>query len=215
MCDEVAFSPEPENSASQAAGTEPAQLAHSAPTKVAAGDVHQCAEKWLELYGDSLFQFALSRTKNRVVAEDLVQDTLLAAIKCYDSFRQQASTSTWLFAILRRKICDYFRQSRRSEDRDEPLSDGKDMPTRQSGRRWDDDPAAIFQNTEFQATFENCLSKLPEKLAEVFVLREMNQYAPHDIREILGINATTLSMRLHRCRQALRECLNRNWFQSE
>lgn len=178
------------------------------------------AERWLDLYGDALFHFALKRTGNNDLSEDLVQETLLAAIKCQDTFRREASTSTWLFAILRRKIADVYR--RRGGPKNEIFSSSDidrsntdPSHSDQGGRCWDDDPAKICQNAEFQATFERCLSKLPDKLADVFVLREMNQYAPREIRELLGINATTLSMRLHRCRQALRECLNQNWFQSE
>ena len=173
----------------------------------------ESAEKWLALYGDALFQFALNRTGDNEVAEDLVQETLLAAFERHDTFRRQASTSTWLFAILRRKIADYFRGLGRSMSG--IANETSEMDTPRGGRSWDDDPAKICQNAEFRTTFENCLEKLPDKLADVFVLREMNQYAPREIRELLGINATTLSMRLHRCRQALRDCLNQNWFQSK
>lgn len=180
-----------------------------------ATDTAESAEEWLDLYGDALYQFAWKRTGNSEVSEDLVQETLLAAIKCHDTFRRQASTSTWLFAILRRKIADHFRGRGRALAGIVSSNDPDKTDTDRGGRCWDDDPATICQNAEFQATFENCLAKLPDKLADVFVLREMNQYAPGEIRELLGINATTLSMRLHRCREALRECLNQHWFQSE
>ncbi|MEM9364572.1 MAG: RNA polymerase sigma factor [Planctomycetota bacterium] len=187
----------------------------SSENNPSAGSRVASAEEWLDLYGDALFQFAVRRTGRRDVSEDLVQETLLAAIKCQDAFRRQASTSTWLFAILRRKIADHFRHTQRTTFGSSPVTCPSDVDSDTTGRRWDDDPARICQSAEFQATFEQCLSKLPDKLADVFVLREMNQYAPGEIRELLGINASTLSMRLHRCRQALRECLNQNWFQSE
>ena len=175
----------------------------------------EAAEQWLDLYGDALFRYALKRTRIREVAEDLVQETLLAGIKAQDTFRGHASVSTWLFAILRRKLCDHFRQCQRPNGSNATAAPLDESGSNQGGRHWDDDPATICQNTEFQATFESCLAKLPDKLADVFVMRELNQYALGEIREQLGISATTLSMRLHRCRQALRECLNQNWFQSE
>ena len=90
-----------------------------------------------------------------------------------------------------------------------------ESPTRRSNRKWSDDPADIYEDQEFWKTFDRCVEKLPNKLAEVFILREVNQYSAKEIRELLGLGATNLSMRLHRCRLALRECLNRNWFDDE
>ena len=67
-------------------------------------------EKWVERYGDVLFNFTISRINKREVVEDLVQETFFAAYKARESFQHEASEKTWLIAILKRKIIDHYRK---------------------------------------------------------------------------------------------------------
>ena len=165
-------------------------------------------EQWVDRFGDALFRFALAKTGNHSTAEDLAQETFVAAIKGKKTFRNDATVSTWLFAILKRKVADHFRRAgRQNEKHCEESTDSTETT-----RVWDQDPATIYEDREFRETLERCVEKLPNKLAEVYILREVNQHSPQEIREILNLSATNLSMRLHRCRLALRDCLQRNWF---
>ncbi|MGB7327796.1 MAG: sigma-70 family RNA polymerase sigma factor [Rubripirellula sp.] len=200
-------------------------------------------DQQVDRFGDALFRFAVAKTGDHAVAEDLVQDTFVAAVAAQHGFRGQASVSTWLFAILKRKIADHHRRISRqpfhgSLDTDElPLSqvsgfdnpgfqgpgDGFPGQARQAGRagpgnrrnHWADDPARICQDKEFWAAVDSCVDKLPHKLAEAFILREINQQSPKEVRELLGISATNLSMRLYRCRMAVKDCLNKHWFEKD
>ncbi|MEM6469038.1 MAG: sigma-70 family RNA polymerase sigma factor [Planctomycetota bacterium] len=169
-----------------------------------------CPEDWVDRYGDALFAFAVARTDDPSLAEDLVQETFLAAIAAYEDFKGKSRVSTWLFAILKRKVIDHYRKQHRREKHDRVVGSAGMGPINDAESS--EDPSLVFQNQEFWKTFDSCVEKLPDRLAEVFILREINQTPPKEIRELLGINATNLSMRLHRCRQALRECLDRNWF---
>ena len=63
--------------------------------------------EWLEAYGDYLFNLAQGQVRDKTAAEDLVQETFLAALKARDSFRGQSSDQTWLVGILRHKIYDH------------------------------------------------------------------------------------------------------------
>ncbi|MEO1524680.1 MAG: sigma-70 family RNA polymerase sigma factor [Planctomycetota bacterium] len=165
--------------------------------------------QWVDRFGDSLFRFAMAKIGEATTAEDLVQETFLAAISGKQRFRNDATVSTWLFAILKRKVADHYRRAgRRTEKRAESV----ESPPVETSRDWDQDPATIYEDREFWETFDRCIEKLPNKLAEVYILREVNQHSPQEIREILNISATNLSMRLQRCRLALRDCLQRNWF---
>ncbi|MCA9136446.1 MAG: sigma-70 family RNA polymerase sigma factor [Planctomycetales bacterium] len=169
--------------------------------------------EWVDQYGDAMYRYTLARTGDRGVAEELVQETFLAAIAGKSGFKGESSVSTWLFAILKRKTADYFRRQNNHNEAmvgDDTL---QTIPTSlDRSVHWRDDPAAIFEDQEFWKTFDRCVEKLPNKLSEVFILREVNQYSAKEVCELLGLGATNLSMRLHRCRLALRECLNRNWF---
>lgn len=156
----------------------------------------------------------MAKVGDAAASEDLVQETFIAAVKGQSEFRNESTVSTWLFAILRRKIVDHFRSRGRQ---DAFLSKQQDEAARaedhlSSKRDWKEDPAVICENTEFRGVLDACVEKLPNKLAEVFILREVNHQTPKEICEVLGISATNLSMRMHRSRLAIRDCLNANWF---
>ena len=58
-------------------------------------------QKWVDIYGDQLFRYAFARVQNRMVAEDLVQETFLAALAGGNGFEGRSSEKTWLTAILK------------------------------------------------------------------------------------------------------------------
>jgi hypothetical protein len=64
-------------------------------------------ERWVDDHRDCLFRYALLRVRRPEVAEDLVQETLYAAVRIYSTFRGKSSERTWLCGILKNKICDY------------------------------------------------------------------------------------------------------------
>jgi len=72
-------------------------------------------EQWLQLYGDILYRYGLARVRNAEVAEDLVQETLLAALKAKENYAGQSSEQTWLIGILKHKIIDSFRKASREQ----------------------------------------------------------------------------------------------------
>src|SRR5213078_2849400 len=74
----------------------------------------EAATDWLEKHGDYLFNFAIGQLRDEHVAEDLVQDTFLAALKARGTFQGQSSDRTWLVGILRHKICDHLRRVTRN-----------------------------------------------------------------------------------------------------
>jgi RNA polymerase sigma factor (sigma-70 family) len=84
--------------------------------------------EWVDRYGDYLFRYAMVRLRDRPSAEDLVQETFLAALKDYGSFSGKSSESTWLVGILKHKILDHFRRQARDIGR-------KDRPTGGATRR--------------------------------------------------------------------------------
>jgi RNA polymerase sigma-70 factor (ECF subfamily) len=59
-----------------------------------------------------------------------------------------------------------------------------------------------------------CLAKLPERIAAVFMLREMEEVESKEICAMLSISENNLWVMLHRARLALRECLAMNWFEN-
>ena len=175
---------------------------------------------WPDQYGDVLFRYALAWARNRDLAEDLVQETFLAALRARNRFQGQSSERTWLVGILRHKMVDHIRKAGQSpvaSDAEHSLSDFFDerghWKTAQTN--WLSDPLQVLENREFWDVFGRCVSKLPAGLADAFRLREIESLDTSETCDILGISATNLSVRLHRARLMLRRCLDLNWFRPQ
>jgi RNA polymerase sigma-70 factor, ECF subfamily len=119
------------------------------------------------------------------VAEDLIQETFFAAVRTFGSFRGKSSERSWLCGILKNKICDYFRKFGREtcftdlEFLSDELSH-KFVPqgfwNHEFGPlEWKPEAEVVMHRTEFWETFRDCLAKLPQRLADVFMLREMEE----------------------------------------
>jgi RNA polymerase sigma-70 factor (TIGR02943 family) len=179
-------------------------------------------ERWVEEHGDCLYRYALLRVRRPEVAEDLVQETFFAAVKTSGSFRGKSSERSWLCGILKNKICDHFRKLGREtcftdlEFLNDELS-YKFVPQgfwnhERGPLEWKPEAEVVMHRTEFWETFRNCLAKLPQRVADVFMLREMEQMGTAQICDALNISPNNLWVMLHRARMALRECLEMNWF---
>ena len=176
--------------------------------------------RWPDDHGDVLYRFALLRVKDPSVAEDLVQETFLAALKGIDSFRGGSSLRTWLVGILKHKIIDHFRRNRPeilagdlatmdNETEEERLERGA---IRDAAAAWKVSPEALVHDREFWDVFARCLEGLPEAHRRAFTLREIDGVKGEEICKILDITSTNLWVILHRARNRLRKCLDRNWF---
>jgi RNA polymerase sigma-70 factor (TIGR02943 family) len=182
-------------------------------------------ERWVELYGDYLFRFALMRLRDEAKAEDAVQETFLAALKGGKSFSGRSAEKSWLVGILKNKIYDYFRKASREtaftdldfyadEDSDRFVPDGlgKGGWIHELGpQEW---PAAgeALDNEAFWKAYRDCAAKLPKNVAAVFNLREVDGLESKEVCKLLNISENNLWVMLHRARMALRRCLETNWF---
>jgi RNA polymerase sigma-70 factor (TIGR02943 family) len=176
---------------------------------------------WVDSYGDALLRFACGRVASRELAEDLVQETFLAAYRHRTQFDGSSSFGTWLVAILRRKIIDHYRKAGRSPDLDaEPVVGVEGAFTAKgkwtsSSTNWKSTPQELAENAEFWKVFHGCLSGLPTHLAQAFLLREIAQETVDDASRKTGVTAQNLAVRLHRARLLIRQCLEKKWFSSE
>jgi RNA polymerase sigma-70 factor (ECF subfamily) len=176
--------------------------------------------EWLGAHGDELFAYARRRVESDLVAEDLVQETFVAALQHADQFAARSSPKTWLIAILRNKLIAYYRQ--RSRHRRQPID--QDTAHGHFDRRgvwqvpvggWPRRPDQELEEMEFWRVFDDCLSKLPAAAAEVFVLRVLDGAETDEICNELKISASNVGVRLYRARMALRDCLENNWFKGD
>jgi RNA polymerase sigma-70 factor (ECF subfamily) len=177
-------------------------------------------ETWVDNHGDYLFRFAWKRLQNREIAEDVVQETYLEALRGFNAFRGDASERTWLISILRHKIVDYFRKSSREDlVHDEKSFDGSEDSFDEHGKwaikplNWKYDPKNLLEKKEFWQVLKRCLAELPQRMAHTFALRELEELESTEISQIIGISLNNLSVVLYRARMKLRRCLEINWFE--
>jgi RNA polymerase sigma-70 factor (ECF subfamily) len=178
-------------------------------------------DRWVEEHGDCLYRYALVRVRRTEVAEDLVQETLLAAIRTQESFAGRASERSWLVGILKNKVCDHFRKLGR-----ETTFTDLEFFQEEHGDKFDQDDFWIHENgpvewpragealerSEFWAALQSCVGKLPTRVAAVFTMREMDDVPSREICEQLKVSDANLWVMLHRARMALRQCLEMNYF---
>jgi RNA polymerase sigma-70 factor (ECF subfamily) len=159
----------------------------------------------IEFHGEYLFKFALGRIGDEGVAEDLVQETFLAAIQSRASFRGKSSLRSWLTAILRHKIYDHLRFLCRQRSL-KPVG----MEMRKELMVWPLEvtancqlPIQRMEHAEFREALASALGRLPTRLAEVFQLYEIEEQPHHEVCARLDISKNNLWVMLHRARRRL------------
>jgi len=183
-------------------------------------------ERWVTEHGDALFHSALSRVRDPAVAEDLVQEALLSALKGHERYEGRSTERTWLVGILKNKVLDHFRTARRescftdlaffAEAEEESFEREAFLPhwlPASAPGEWEGAGAGL-DRVEFWGVFQRCTGRLPERIACAFVLREVDGLSTNEICTTLGISAANLWVMLHRARMALRICLETHWFQT-
>ena len=144
-----------------------------------------------------LVKFAMLRLRDRVVAEDAVQETLLAALEGIDRYAGDASLRTWLTGILKHKIADCLRGT----GREVPFE-----PDEESTQDRDSDPESALVRKRFVACVASGLENLPANAAHVFVQRELVGSDTHEICRQLAISRANCWVLLHRAKTRLRQC---------
>lgn len=160
--------------------------------------------------------------RNAAAAEDVVQETLLAALQPGAAFAGQSSLKTWLVGILKHKIIDLIRRQSReqplgSAEDEADIQDLQDAVYREDGHfretpaDWGNPEAALSERRFFEV-LERCMEGLPKKTARAFMMREVMGLDTNEICKELGITSSNCWVLLYRARMALRECLEGRWF---
>ena len=170
-----------------------------------------------------LLRVAVLQLRDNDAAEDVVQDTLLAALQGAGSFSGRSSLKTWLTGILKHKIVDAIRRKGREATRvtldEECQLDDLDAFFDETGHwltppaDWGDPETALSQQQFFEV-MQMCLERLPPNTARVFTMREVMDLDSQEICKELSITSTNLWVILYRARVALRQCLEQNWFRA-
>ena len=178
--------------------------------------------KELERQRSYLMRVARLQLRDTALAEDVVQDTLAAALTAKDGFTGKSSVKTWLTGILKHKIVDAIRRKQREPVAASTLDEEADLEDfeglfKENGS-WQSppadwgDPEQSLSRQQFFDVLQVCLDRLPPNTARVFMMREVMELSSEEICKELTITANNLWVILYRARMSLRECLEMNWF---
>lgn len=163
-------------------------------------------EGLLKRYQQKVYRFGMKMCRHPQDAEDVVQETLMAAARTVQSFRGSSSVTTWLYAIARNSCRKMRRKSKFAPDREESLDEdrGRQGATLQVAdpRRSPEDAAVAV---EVEAALKEAIWSLDPKYREVLVLRDVEGLTAPEVAEVLGLGVAAVKSRLHRARSAVRE----------
>ncbi|HXG29124.1 MAG TPA: RNA polymerase factor sigma-70 [Nevskiales bacterium] len=196
----------------------------SVTTPAAESGVSPLEGAFLEDLRRQMLKFATLQLSDPHAAEDAVQEALIGAMKNAASFGGRSAFKTWVFTILKNKIADELRQRQRLVDASSLLQAAQDdedfselfdrrgfWHADERPQRWAD-PEGALHDAQFWRVFEACLTQLPARQAQVFMMREFLELESPQICASVGITVNNLNVMLHRARLRLRECLENRWF---
>ena len=182
--------------------------------------------KWVASHGDYLYSYAIGRVNDPDKAEDLVQETFLAALKAQEGFKGASSERTWLISILKRKIIDTYRKKYTSKEtafgaHEETVFDGDFYRSEEPFRGfWLEGkgpnshsylPEGELEQEELMRFINLCIEMLQPQLAAAFIMRMIDEEDSATICKELDITPSNLWVMLHRARLRMRDCLEKKW----
>ena len=160
-------------------------------------------------YVDALYSVAKRMTRNVSDAEDLVQDTMLKAVKSRRQYEADTNLRAWLFKILTNSFISRFHRGRLERN----VLDGSDASTLYGGwmstasvRSMCDAEGQAFRPI-VERELSDALARLPDEYRIAVILSDVEEFSYREIAEIMGCPVGTVMSRLHRGRHMLQVAL--------
>jgi len=155
-------------------------------------------------------------------AEDVVQETLVAALTCGENFLGKAEFKTYLFAILKNKIADALRHKYKHKSLMIALDDQDELDNlwfdeqghwqkEQAFATWSH-PDQALQSKQFFEVLDICLERLPSSIASIFTMRELLDFSSHEVCQNFQLSQENYWKTMSRARKQIQYCLNQKWF---
>lgn len=171
---------------------------------------------WIDKYGDEMFRFTLLRVKEETHVDDIIQETILAALQAKESFEGRSTEKTWLFGILKNKIFEYYRETKKKYKYALELKDdGDPCESEFDGKghwqalpfSWGIDPDKALENKQNYQVLSECIDGLSPKYRQLYVFREIEKQSAESICKDFDITSNNLWVILHRVRNLLKKCI--------
>lgn len=180
-------------------------------------------ENWVNDFSDELYSWAFYKTTSKETAEDLVQETFLAAYHKIDSFEGKSQPKTWLFSILNNKVIDYYRKSAKTTKQTFSLTENSgyelsDAVFTETGcwENYDVNPiwdqeVHLLDNSEFNIVMQECMQELPKKWKTALTSKYLSDKNTEAICQELEITTSNYWQIVHRAKLLVKKCLEINW----
>ena len=176
--------------------------------------------QWVEDYTSVLYSRAYHKVSNVELAQDLVQETFLAAAEKVSGFEGRSTPKTWLFSILNNKIVDYYRKKVNqpinidSQESTHFFDQHDSWIEEKKPGTWHEEKGNLLDDDEFQAILKMCLDALPEKWSMSVKLKYLSEKNGEEICQELGITPSNFWQIVHRAKLQLRDCIDNNWYKN-
>ena len=151
-----------------------------------------------------LLRFGMKMCGREEDAQDVLQETFIAAARTIRDFRGASSVSTWLYTIARSFCLKRHRGERSTAGRAEPLDAGSGAHDVVDSR---DGPEEAAASKQLRAALQRAISALDPMYREVLVLRDVEGLSAAEVAEIVNVSVDAVKSRLHRARIAVRQQL--------
>lgn len=148
----------------------------------------------VDSHANDLFRYACWVTKDKNMAEDVLQETYMRAWKSLDNLRDPKAAKSWLFTIFRREYARQFERKRFDMRHVEDLDNAA-----VSKKQLDDSPEAFV--------LRRALEKLDEDYREPLLMQVLGGYSCDEIADTLGLSSSAVMTRLFRARKKMRDLL--------
>jgi len=169
-------------------------------------------EAFFDRFADRLYGFGLKVCGRGEEAREILQDTLVTALKSVKEVKHAKALPRWLFRLATNACLTRLPEGDLATSHETPLEDL--MPGQKDGgpvplHDWSLDPDEEARRSEEKRLLKEAVAELPPPYRLVLVLRDMEEMSNNDVSEILQVPVSTVRTRLHRARLLLRNELTR------
>lgn len=145
----------------------------------------------VELYADNLYRFIVKHTQNKMLAEDIVQETFAKVWEKHETIAASKAKS-YLFTTAYHQLIDEIKKEKRTTDKE--IEDYKNEES-------------LTHLFDVQKTLNEAVNQLPEIQKTVVLLRDYEGYNYSEISEITSLSESQVKVYIFRARQALKDYL--------
>lgn len=156
-------------------------------------------DRFMDGHAAPVFRFITLHVRDSDTAEDVLQETFLAAWRGAASFRGPGSARSWLLSIARRAALRQGRK-RAGEPRESASLDAVPLEVLAREAGWGDDPSGEERRLEVKELVEAGFAHLAPEDREILLLRDLEGFSGEETAALLGLSLPAVKSRLHRAR---------------